>query len=348
MRIYPISQKFFTLKGTQNVSQSESLNKSNGVKVSVIMPIYNQEKYLEKSLTSLKNQTLKDIEFICVNDGSNDNSLKILEDFAREDKRFKIINQQNQGCGAAKNNGIKAAQGEYIAFLDPDDWFESNALESLYKKAKNQDCDMLVFNFNRVKDSGDLLGQYNLKKRLQRFYDIKEEETFTWRDVKPRVLGGLHPAAWNKLYKHDLLKDNEIEFTKCNLAEDNAFVFGASLTAENIGYSDGYYYNYVIHDGSAIRSKSDKNLCIFEVFENVKNLINKLGLMPDLKDEFDGYILRFASYHRIQIESMSKFWEACQKYLSPEQTAKLLERYKANQKVSSIVESLLAAKRGIK
>ena len=145
-------------------------------KVSVILPIYNQEKYVSKALDSLNVQTLKDAEFICINDGSTDNTLSILNEYAQKDSRIKIINQKNQGTGRARNNGLKVAQGEYIAFLDPDDWMERDALESLYKKSKEQDCDMLIFNFKRIDEDGNILSLFNLKKRLSKLYNIDEKE----------------------------------------------------------------------------------------------------------------------------------------------------------------------------
>ncbi len=328
------------------INQTPPFNPETGnPKVSVILPIYNQEKYLAKALDSLKNQTLKETEFICVNDGSRDNSLNILKEYEKNDKRIKIIDQNNQGCGSARNNGLKIAKGEYIAFLDPDDWFEPEALEVLYKKSKKQNCDVLVFNFNKVDDSGSLLGSFNLKKRLQRFFNIKEDENFNWRDIKPRVLGGLHPASWNKLYKRDLIKKHNLHFAKSNLAEDNVFVFGATLNAKNIGYSDKCLYNYVIHKNSAIRSRSDKNFCIFRSIDSVKKLITNLGLNNELKNEYDGYILRFLSYHIKQIKSVPKFLKICEKRLTPHQSRMINERYNANLMLAPIIEAILAAKK---
>lgn len=310
------------------------------IKVSVILPIYNQEKYLKKALDSLLNQTLEETEFICVNDGSTDNSLEILKQYSQKDKRVKILNQNNQGSGAARNSGLKIAKGEYITFLDPDDWLETRALESLYAKSKQQNCDMLVFNFNKYDESGKLLGQFNLKKRLQRFYNLDEKRNFKWQDIKPRVLGGLYPVSWNKFYKRELIEKNNLRFAKSNLAEDNVFVFGATLYSQNIGYSEDCHYNYLIHEKSAIRSRSDKNFCLFCSIDCVKKLLKKLGLEEELKKEFDGYIIRFVSYHIKQIISVEKFKELCKKKLSPYQNQVLNERYEANSRLFPIVQAV--------
>ena len=293
MLIKPVGLNFGNSKKL-SVSENKSLNKR--AKVSVILPIYNQEKYVSKALDSLISQTLKDIEIICVNDGSKDNTLKILREYEAKDSRIKVIDQENQGTGRTRNNGVKAVTGEYIAFLDPDDWYDSNAMEELYNKSKEQDCDMVVFNFKRLNEKGEVLGQYNLKHRLRKLHELKETENFNWRDVKPRILGGIFPAAWNKFYKTDLVKKNNLRFANCHLAEDNVFVFGASLYAKNIGYSDKCYYNYLIHDKSAIHTKTNKNLAIFHSIDCVKKLIDKLGLADELKSEYDGYVFRFLSF----------------------------------------------------
>lgn len=310
-------------------------------KVSVILPIYNQEKYLAKALKSLQNQTLKESEFICINDGSRDSSLKILQDFATKDPRIKIINQKNQGSGCARNNGLKIAQGEYIAFLDPDDWFEPEALESLYNKSKQQNCDLVVFNFNNIEENGNIIGRFSLQDILHKIYNIKENENFNWRNIKPHILGGMYPASWNKFYKSELIKNNKLHFANCSLAEDNAFVFGASLNAKNIGYDSNPYYNYLIHANSAIRSKSDKNFCLFKSIDCVKKLISNLGLEEELKNEFDRYIVRFVSFHIKQIFSVTKFKELCQKKFTPLQNQMLNERYKVHSKLLPMLESLI-------
>ena len=313
----------------------------NNIKVSVILPIYNQEKFIKKAISSLQNQTLKETEFICVNDGSKDNSLEILKTLACKDNRIKIIDQKNQGAGCARNNGLKAARGEYLAFLDPDDWFEHNALESLYNKAKKQNCDLLVFNFNKIDEAGNLIGKYNLKSKLKNVYSINEAENFNWRNIKTRVLGGLFPAAWNKLYKNELIKRHKLYFSKSNIAEDHVFVFGATLNAKNIGYSDDCFYNYQQHNKSALHTCSDKNLSMFKSFDSVKKLIKKLGLVDDLNKEFDNYILRMSSFLTRKVKSYVKFREVCQRKLSPQQNKLLQQRYLANIKIFPILESLI-------
>lgn len=136
------------------------------IKVSVIIPVFNTEKYISKCLSSLVNQTLDDIEIICVNDGSTDNSLEIIEKIANNDARIKIINQEHKKQGAARNSGLKIAEGEYIGFVDSDDWIDLNYYEMLYNTAKKYDADIALATNVRI-------GNGKTKKRLE----ITEEKT---------------------------------------------------------------------------------------------------------------------------------------------------------------------------
>ena len=135
-------------------------------KLSVIIPVYNVEKYLRECLDSLVCQTLKEFEIICVNDASTDNSLEILERYARNDARFIIISQENQGPGVARNNAIDIAKGEYIVFVDPDDWIETNALEKIYNHFKKTNADVVQFNYKECSKKLEL----NRKTLIEKLY----------------------------------------------------------------------------------------------------------------------------------------------------------------------------------
>ena len=124
-------------------------------KVSVIIPVYNGESYLEQCLDSIIGQTLKEIEIICVNDGSKDRTQQILEKYAEKDSRIQIINQENGGAGAARNAGLRIARGEYLSILDGDDFFEPDMLEKAYKKAKESRAELLVFGSDQYYETTD-------------------------------------------------------------------------------------------------------------------------------------------------------------------------------------------------
>ena len=117
----------------------------NKIKISAILAVFNEEKFIIKAIESLINQTIREIEIIIVNDGSSDNSLNIINDYCKKDSRITIINQENMGLGASRNNAMKIAKGEYIAFLDGDDWFKLDALEIAYNEASKKNTDITFF-----------------------------------------------------------------------------------------------------------------------------------------------------------------------------------------------------------
>lgn len=340
MKISNFETNYINFKSSEYSSTVRSFNP----KVSVIVPIYNQEKFLHKALDSLQAQTLKDVEFICINDGSTDKSLEIINKYAHNDKRFKVIDQPNVGTGQARNNGLKIAMGEYISFLDPDDWLESNALKELYSKAKTQNCDMIVFNFNKKNENGDTIVRYNIRDKFLKSFGIKENKNFNWKNIKSESLGGLYPASWNKFYKNDLVKKANLYFTNSCLGEDNIFVFGATLNANNIGYSDKYYYNYVIHSNSVLRSHSDKNFSIIKSLDSVHKLLTRLNLLPELKDEFDNHVFKTVTYFKQLTSSKSQFLKACNKKSYIKQNQLLQHNIKANSLVLTTIMSILKNK----
>lgn len=205
-------------------------------KVSVIVPIYNVEKFLSQCLDCLINQTLKDIEIICVNDGSTDNSLQILEEYSQKDERIKIINQANGGLSSARNSGIKIAQGEFIGFLDSDDYLDLNFYESLYSRAKDTNSDIVTCEYIYKITNND--------KKKELF--LKVNRNVVTSDVKEKfecLYLPFYCYVQNKIYKKDCIKDNFIEgltfediyFTTTILAENNKMA-----VAKDVAY---YYRN---------------------------------------------------------------------------------------------------------
>ena len=175
-------------------------------KVSVIVPVYNVEPYLKECLNSIIKQTLKEIEIICVDDGSTDNSLEIMKEYAKKDKRFTIITQKNLYAGVARNAGLSVAKGEYLSFLDSDDFFELTMLEKMYKKAIKEKADICVCNFDTFIDGKHVFNIYN---DINEKY-INGKNTFEPDNIK-YLYSFTNPAAWNKLYQHDCSFNLETE-----------------------------------------------------------------------------------------------------------------------------------------
>ncbi len=189
---------------------------NNRPKISIIVPIYNVEKYLVKCLDSLVNQTLKEIEIILVDDGSPDNCPKICDEYANKDNRIKVIHKQNAGVSAARNTGIEIATAEWLAFVDADDWVEEDMFEEAYKRTVNCDVDMVLFNFysnyekkevvnkkipqeDFITDNQDIIQQLKLSVL---------HETFGPYNTSFTLMG----APWNKIFKASIVKENKIEF----------------------------------------------------------------------------------------------------------------------------------------
>ncbi len=205
------------------------------VKVSIIVPVYNTEKFLEKCLGSLVSQTLKEIEIICVDDGSVDNSLNIIKKFAKEDSRIKVIEQENKKQGAARNNGTKIAKGEYIGFVDSDDWVDIDYYEKMYIAAKKYDSDIALATNIRI-------GNGKTKKRV----NIEKEEFYTDLQSKFDVCNQWkNPCPTNKIYRLSMLKENNVTWPEGCYCEDKLFtvqaVYWANgvVTVPNVNY---YYY----------------------------------------------------------------------------------------------------------
>lgn len=217
-------------------------------KVSIIVPVYNVEKYLRKCLDSLINQTLKDIEIICINDGSTDKSLEILEEYKNRDSRIILLNQENSGQSIARNNGIKKATGEYIGFVDPDDWVDLDYYEKLYNAASTNDTDIAV---------GGIIRVTGIKKK--KFLNFEKETITDNTNLKFELCDVPEKSyVWNKIYKTEKLKEIGLEFEKgifyedCIFTPQALFYLGQIVTVPNI------YYYYLRRGNSTVKQRSEK------------------------------------------------------------------------------------------
>ena len=170
-------------------------------KISIIIPVYNAEKYLEMTLNSVRTQTFTDYEVICMNDGSTDNSLQILKKYAEQDRRFKIYNQSNAGGSVARNNALKKATGKYIAFLDNDDVYHPNYLERLYENIEKYGADVSCCSYIRFEGDGNY--KFNERENTEKHLFVSENPFIDKFRRKKKV----ETLMWTKLYKKELLED---------------------------------------------------------------------------------------------------------------------------------------------
>ena len=200
-------------------------------KVSVIIPVYNVEKYLRECLGSVINQTFWDIEIICVNDGSTDNSLEILNEYAKNDERVIVINQQNLGAGVARNSGLKIAKGEYLAFLDGDDFYRPDYIEKMYNQAKKTNADITIC-------SADYYDMQTKKYKYMRVSIFEPylpaKEVFNYNDMPNYIFNFAQNWNWNKLFNHEFVKKNCISFQNLYRTNDLYFTCCALSLAQRI------------------------------------------------------------------------------------------------------------------
>lgn len=208
--------------------------------VSVIIPVYNVEKYLNECVDSTINQTLRNIEIICVNDGSTDSSLAILEEYAKNDSRIKIISKDNGGLSSARNAGIEAANGEYITFLDSDDYLTTDALQLLYDKATTEQLDILLFCAKSFCEKG--FSSSNGKQYTYCPTSLTEAMSgseFFITSFKENNHIGTAPI---KLFKTTLLKENNLRFIEGIFHEDEPFYYEAILLAKRVAKIPDQFY----------------------------------------------------------------------------------------------------------
>lgn len=213
-------------------------------KISIIIPVYNVEKYLRRCLDSVRSQTFSDFEVLCINDGSTDNSKKILDEYADCDSRFIVINKKNSGVSAARNDGIKHANGEYIHFMDADDFIDSRYYAEMVKMAESFGLDMVCSGFvTNTKYARDII--YKSKSVVNTIYK-KLRNTYVLTDG----------YVWRYLFKTNFIKQNGLRFDiKLISQEDAIFVLNAISYADSIGFVPGVYYHYMFNDMSALNNR---------------------------------------------------------------------------------------------
>lgn len=245
------------------------------VRISVIIPVYNAQTYLHACLDSVLSQDLCELELICVDDGSSDQSLEILEEYAKRDGRVSVIRQQNCGAGAARNNGIAHAAGEYIFFMDADDMMLTGVLGKLWRQAHRQRLDVLRC---RALDYDNVSGKtttslHNYLKRVPPFlYGVPiDYKTFFWLFPKIGV------APWGGIVRRQFLLDNHIEFNRLKCVNDRSFFWETVIKARRIGFSRVCAISYRMNmPGSLISSRIRNFDCHFASYELVEQLCRGL------------------------------------------------------------------------
>ena len=255
-------------------------------KISVIIPVYNVEKYLSECLESILNQTFQDFEIICVDDGSTDRSLDILQEYKRKDDRFVILQQRHAGAGAARNHGIKLAEGKYIQFLDSDDYFEPTLFEEMYNHAEKFDSDLTVCSSRKVDDEGNITetGSPNFPINIDK---VPMEQVFSRQDFKDEIFCLLIPVVWNKLIRKSFLEENHLEFPQLSIYEDIAFMHSVVACANKIVAFNKELINYRFNrPGSLVSTRSYHTIDAVKSCMCLKQFLEFRGLYSELKTAY--------------------------------------------------------------
>ncbi|MDU6983128.1 MAG: glycosyltransferase family 2 protein [Terrisporobacter othiniensis] len=293
------------------------------LKVSVIVPVYNGEDYIENCIKNVLNQTLKDFELIIINDGSSDNTLNICREYCDIDNRIKLISQSNQGVSTARNKGIKVSKGEYICFIDCDDKIDINYIESLYNACEKNN---VMMSCCTVESIGYNYGECNLSKTMNdgNYKNIEAlEELFKFRNLNWGPCG--------KIFHKSLIKEN-IEFPNLNTYEDLAFVYKAIYKANKIYFTTNckYYYIHKVDDGAMYNFIKSPTIDVIVVADEILDFI-KMKRLPIWDKSFYGIVSQVIMY----INNID--WKENSSKIYIKGTSKLLAKYRIDILKSKII-----------
>lgn len=282
------------------------------VKVSVVIPVYNGEKHLRQCLDSVCNQTLKDIEIICVDDGSIDSSYQILQEYKENDTRVQVYQQQNLYAGAARNLGKSHATGEYLVFWDCDDFFELKALELMYEKCKKLDLDICVCAANQYWPAQDKTILFNDYLNLKRVPDL---EVFNRNTNERYILNFTNEAAWNKMFRREFIESKGLDFQPIRNGNDVYFTANALCLAERIGLEETPLVNYrKDQENSLVGTMTKAPMTPFQAWMDVAENLIKLDAFPEQSYanktvSATTYLLRRIKSREALIETLKAFKE---------------------------------------
>ena len=267
------------------------------IDISVIIPVYNAEKYLRGCLDSLVNQTKKEIEIVAVDDGSTDSSVDILNEYKEKyPELFKIILQPNQRQGAARNNGMRNSVGKYITFVDSDDSLKADALECLYEKAVAYDCDVVACDADCIYPDKTVI--------IKSGVDFETKEISA--DQKKKLLLDMYMVIWNKIYKRELFFDNDIFFQPEIWYEDVLFLNMLISKVKSISFVDKSLYNYYQRENSVTYTYSEKLNDILYVMKETVRYYKENGIFEKYYDELEYMYARYMLATYIKRLSKSK------------------------------------------
>jgi len=266
----------------------------SAVTVSVVMPVYNGEDCLRECLDSICAQTLRDIEIICVDDGSSDGSLAILDEYASKDKRIRVIAQPNSGAAAARNKGIAIASGEYLSVLDSDDRFEPDMLEKMVARARSADAQIVICRCEGFEDGTE--------KPVPMMWSLQDKfvpsEVFSAEDMGDALFFFTQGWAWDKLYRMSFVRENGLEFQNLKSSNDMLFTFLSLALAQRITVMNNVFIHQRRGCSTSISATRRKNCdCFYQALLGLRNGLERRGIMERFRKAFDNLCVFFSMWH---------------------------------------------------
>lgn len=270
--------------------------------VSIIVPVYNEEKYLTQCLESIANQTMSSIEVICVDDGSTDNSLSIINEYVQNDNRFKALIQDNLGAGAARNKGIEIATGKYLMFLDADDYFSKDMIEICLKTIESERSDIVIFSAKKydMRTGKTEVMPWSLKRALCPTFS-----PFSASDMSKYIFNAFQNWPWNKMFRASFINKHKLFFQEIPRTNDMAFVCTSLVLAKKISILSIPLTTYRTGTATSLQSTNDKFPCSFwDAYVETKNRLINIGLYFQYEQSYlnavlGGIYYNFNSVHLI-------------------------------------------------
>jgi len=258
------------------------------------MPVYNGEDCLRECLDSICAQTLRDIEIICVDDGSSDGSLAILDEYASKDKRIRVIAQPNSGAAAARNKGIAIASGEYLSVLDSDDRFEPDMLEKMVARARSADAQIVICRCEGFEDGTE--------KPVPMMWSLQDKfvpsEVFSAEDMGDALFFFTQGWAWDKLYRMSFVRENGLEFQNLKSSNDMLFTFLSLALAQRITVMNNVFIHQRRGCSTSISATRRKNCdCFYQALLGLRNGLERRGIMERFRKAFDNLCVFFSMWH---------------------------------------------------
>jgi glycosyltransferase involved in cell wall biosynthesis len=287
---------------------------TNPIKFSVIIPVYNVKDYLSECLDSIVGQTLTDIEIICVDNGSMDESLEILKKYAKRDKRIKILEIGRSNAGAARNAGLAVANGEFLYFIDSDDYCETDLLEKCYKKITEDKADVLVFRasmFDTTTKKHEILSYSLVDNNLPTKIPFKPAE------MKNHLFNSFQNWPWDKVFRHEFIKEKNISFQEVVRANDVMFVYLALAQAKKITILDDVLIHYRVGNKNSLQATNHlAPVAFWDAYRKTKEMLTKVGVYDVFERTYLNETMKgiLYNYHSVKTKEAKEYIYALIRY----------------------------------